>query len=173
MSDEAKDNRGRLWNEAHDQLKISMQKEIGIMREILGNMHQEELSLLLNDKGSWNHVMQERSQLIERLSYLRAERLEATKKIEDMVDIKDKTKEIPLESILPTQDENSCEILSLRDQLMALMERINFQGCRNEILFHQVEHQPDIPYNPQYNQNQPAPAKSKKKASIATYNFKL
>lgn len=166
-------NKGRIWNETHDQLKVAMQKEIGIMREILGNMHQEEMSLLINDRASWNHVMQERSHLIERLSYLRVERLEATKKIEEMISPNDKTKKITLEDMLPTEDENSCEILSLRDQLMALMERINFQSCHNEALYHQVEHHLDLSYHPQYNQIQAASPKAKKKSSIATYNFKL
>lgn len=164
---------GKIWNEARDQLKISMQKEISMMRELLANMHQEELSLLMNDRGSWNNVMQQRSQLIERLSYLRVERLEATKKIEDMVCAKDKAKEITLEEILPADDENSCEILSLRDQLFALMEKMNFQQCRNELLNHQAEHLADLP--PQYGSPNPLPSSApnpKKKASIATYNFK-
>ena len=101
----APENKADSGVKAHDQLKISMQREIGIMREILANMHQEEHSLLMSDRGSWNHVMQERSVLIERLSYFRVERLEATKKIEEMVAPNDKTKTITLEEMLPSEDE--------------------------------------------------------------------
>jgi hypothetical protein len=166
------ESRGRQWDEAHDQLKVSMQKEIGIMREILANMHSEELSLMLNDRGSWNYVMQERAQLIDRLSHFRMERIEATKKIKEMVCLNDAHKQASVEDLLPTQEENSCEILSLRDQMMALMERINFQNCRNEVLFFQVEHQLDLPHHPSGHPMQQQQAKSQKKASIATYNFK-
>ena len=33
------------WDETHSQLRESMQKEISAMREILANMHEEELFL--------------------------------------------------------------------------------------------------------------------------------
>lgn len=158
------------WTDAHDKLKICMQKEVSMMREILANMHREEHSLLMSDRNFWTQVMQERSELIERLCYLRVERLDLTKSIEKMVCLSDKTTHATLEQILPTEDENSCEILSLRDQMLALMERMNFQNCRNEILFEQFEHGIEHPFY-----YQPIPAeiqKPKRKASIATYNFK-
>lgn len=163
--------KGKEWDEAHIKLKISMQKEIGIMREILANMHSEELSLMLNDRGSWNYVMQERAQLVERLSYFRVARLEATKKIRELVHGQDPNSPATVDELLPAQEENSCEILSLRDQMMALMEKINFQNCRNEALFYQVEHQLDLPHHPPLHPVH-AQAKPVKKASIATYNFK-
>jgi len=160
------------WIEAHEQLKISMQKEISIMREILANMHQEELSLLLNDRGSWTQVLQDRFPMIERLSDLRKQRMDATQKIEAIAKL-DSITTPTLEQILPTEDESSCEILSLRDQLMALVEKINFQNNRNTTLFQQVEHQFDVPY---HSSHRPIPnmssQRARKKASVATYNFK-
>jgi len=162
----------KTWNEAHDHLKFIMQKEIHIMREILANMHQEELCLLLNDKGSWNQVMQQRSVLIERLSTLRAERISTTEEIEHMASAKTKNKSLSLEQILPTDDENTCEILSLRDQLMALIERMNTQNCRNEYLFHHVEHLPPLSLSSEPLFPQSVPERQKRKAAIATYHLK-
>ncbi|MGE5195771.1 MAG: hypothetical protein ACM3JI_00395 [Anaerolineae bacterium] len=113
-----------LWDEAHEGLKMAMQKEIGIMREVLANMHQEELALLMSDKDGWNQVMQQRGSLIERLGILRLERQEAAKKIENLLSSSKKLE--------------SCEIFSLRDQLLAIVERMNRQNNRNEMLFNQL-----------------------------------
>lgn len=162
----------KTWIEAHDHLKALMQKEIHIMREILANMHQEELCLLLNDKGSWNQVMQERSTLIERLSSLRSDRITMTEKIEHMASLKTDTKSPSLEQILPAEDDATCEILSLRDQLMALIERMNTQNSRNEYLFHHVEYMPplSLPSEPVFPSK--AAERPKRKAAIATYHIK-
>ena len=160
-----------LWIEAHDQLKLSMQKEISLMREILANMHQEELSLLVNDKGSWNKVMQERAQMIERLSDLRSQRVSVTQKIEKMVAPHHEGHPLTLDQILPSTEEISCEILSLRDQLMALIERMNLQNCRNEHLFYHVEH---LPPGSQglHHSLPPSPERPKRKATVTTYQIK-
>lgn len=159
------------WDRAHDILKSTLQKEVHLMREILANMHEEELSLLLNDKGSWNQVMQHRFGLIERLSTLRIERMEATQRIEDLAQPDSNTKRpLSLEEILPVDEVISCEILSLRDQVLALIERMNKQNSRNEHLFKYAEywHQ-----NPHMYARGPVPEeRAKRKAAVATYQIK-
>lgn len=146
------------WIETHTQLQQSMKKEIEAMREILANMHQEELSLLLNDRKTWTQVMEQRAGLITLLSDLRDLRLRATEKLEELAFPQGKPQEVVLEQLLPPEDENSCETLFLRDQMMALIDRMNLQSNRNELLANLSEsHQRQI---------QPKPKKGK--ISIAT-----
>jgi flagellar FlgN protein len=130
-----------LWKEARDELKMIMKKEVSMMREILANMHQEELTLLLGDQGGWNTVVEQRSELIERLGNLRQARMQTTQKLEELVPASKKEKKEPLEQLLALDDEAYSEILLLRDQISALLERINFQNARNQTLFLQFEHQ--------------------------------
>lgn len=120
-----------IWNEMHEKLQQSMKKEIETMREILSNMHQEETLLQSKDKNSWNKIMEERATLILRLSNLREERLQAAEKLETLSGSPDDT---PLEELLSPQDEKGCETLSLRDQMVALVERLNLQSNRIEML---------------------------------------
>ena len=42
------------WNETHLQLQDAMKKEIETMREILGNMKEEEHFLVHKDKAAWH-----------------------------------------------------------------------------------------------------------------------
>ena len=96
-------------------------------------------------------MMEERNQLIEKLQEIRQDRLVAMEKLEMLTH----RSNVPLEELLPTRDTNSWEILSLRDQMVTLFERMNLQTTRNEMLVHLLQ------------TPQPAP-QSKKKISIAT-----
>lgn len=122
------------WGEAHDNLKDSMQKEIRVMREILANMHQEEMSLVRHDTFAWNQIMQDRFSMIQKLSTFREERLLATHKLEVLAQQQLDGKKATIEQILPPHQEESCEILLLLDQILALTERMNRQQSRNETL---------------------------------------
>lgn len=110
------------------------------MRDLLANLHQEELSLMMHDRASWNKVMEERAHIMEYLSSWRTMRMEALTKLSKYF-----KQEPVLEELLPSQDENSCEVLSLRDQIVALMERMNNQNLRNQALYKQVEKNLTIP----------------------------
>ena len=93
------------WQTLHDALRDVLQKEIHLTRELLSNMHQEEVSLMLHDGGSLNLIMQQRSYLLEKLSYLRLYRIETTQKIEKIVG---KAHQQPsLDEILPPNEEIS------------------------------------------------------------------
>lgn len=111
----------------HAQLEISMKQEIGAMREMLANMRQEEVCLLAGDQEAWNKIMMERSSLLERLYELRSVRVIATEQLENWA----KAEAIPIENIFCTDDASSCEILSMREQLTALIEKMNQQNVRN------------------------------------------
>lgn len=152
------------WHALHDTLREDLQKEIHLTRELLSNMHQEEVSLMLHDTGSLNLVLQQRSLVLEKLSSLRLHRLEVTGKIEK---IAGQVRENPsLDEILPPHEEISTEILSLSDQLVALTERMNRQHHQNQRL---AEYGDRAPYPLLQAAAEP---RAKKKASVATYQIK-
>lgn len=115
------------WKVFHERLQASMKQEIGAMREMLANMRQEEASLLAGDKTAWNNIMIARSSLLARLYELRSQRFQATELLESMA----KDTEISFEYLLCLDDEDGCEILSMREQLTALVEKMNQQNIRN------------------------------------------
>ncbi|MCI0382319.1 MAG: hypothetical protein L0207_04635 [Chlamydiae bacterium] len=157
------------WNEAHEQLKSFMQREINMMREILANMHQEELSLLMNDKDGWQKVMENRSDMIIQLSTLRNQREMAKDALHQIMVQGAEGKKLHFEELLKRIEEGG-ELLSLLDQILALVERINLQNCRNESLFHQAKTQEKLPlhcpYPPPYLKES---KKVQRKTSLATY----
>ncbi len=153
------------WNKLHVELKNTMQKEISLMRELLANLQQEELSQMLQDQGTYNQLMGQRFDMIERLGSLRIIRNEATKQIMLILEKEKKTSEI--EQILPDNEEISCEILSLRDQLMALTEKMNRQQSRNQHLNAHPEYLHSL-----HRQAEVQQVRAKKKAMVATYHIK-
>ncbi len=155
----------QAWNEAQDKLKVSLQKEIHIMREILANMHQEELSLMLHDKSGWNRVMEERALMVKRLGGLRTDRMQATLALQSLAGSDKKKEEPKLEQLLAQDEASCCEILSLRDQLTALTERMNSQNTRNQNLYHQVQYRLGPPPAPH---PQRVPQAAKRKISVTT-----
>jgi hypothetical protein len=119
---------------------------------------------MLHDTGGLEQVLQQRSQMLEKLSSLRLHRQETTAKIEKIISANHKAPS--LDEILPPDDEISTEILSLSDQLMALTERMNRQQSQNQRL---VDHPDHSHYLPIQSSLQTRP---KRKASIATYQIK-
>src|SRR5579871_2884787 len=145
------------WQALHVSLRDALQREIYLTRELLSNMHQEEVSLMLNDAGSLHQILQQRSEMLEKLSALRLHRQETTDKIEKIASANHKHPS--LEEIIPTTDEMSTEILSLTDQLMALTEKIHRQYTQNQRLTEHPDHYPI---------KQPSPeTRAKRKASLA------
>jgi hypothetical protein len=97
-----------------ESLQSSLKQEIGAMREMLANMHQEELTLIAHDRKAWMQVMMDRVGLLARLSELRSIRLKCTQELEHLTSLTDL----------------DCEILSMRDQLASLIEKMNQQQHR-------------------------------------------
>jgi flagellar biosynthesis/type III secretory pathway chaperone len=118
------------WKVFHERLQASMKQEIGAMREMLANMRQEEVCLLAGDKTAWNNLMIERSSLLARLYELRSQRFQATELLESIA----KDTEISFEHLLCLDDEDGCEIFTMREQLTALVEKMNQQNLRNSSL---------------------------------------
>jgi hypothetical protein len=143
------------WTEHHTELQNLMKKEVDTMRELLGNLRQEEMLILQKETAYSNQLMEERGRLIHQLSDLRQNRISTTATLEALTH---SHANVPLEELLPPDHENSWELLALRDQMFALLDRMNLQCSRNEMLTQLARHQ---------TAPQPQPEK-KAKISIAT-----
>lgn len=150
------------WQMLHGALRDDLQKEISLTRELLSNLHQEEVSLMLHDPGSLSQVLQMRHPMLESLSSLRLHRRITTEKIEKIV--ASRNKRPSLEEILPPGELISMEIFSLSDQLMALTERLNRQHAHNQRLTTCADYlrYPQLQLNSQ--------ERPKRKASVTTIN---
>ena len=142
-------------NKLCEELKVTLQKEISLMRDVLANMYQEELALLMRDKRSWEEVIAARALILEKVTYFRTLREEATHKL------------TPLGSHF--QPLNNCEISVMSDQLLALMGKMNSQNIRNENLYSQIGQQLGTIVVKQDSYLGPQSLPAKKKSSIATY----
>lgn len=138
-------------------LKSTMQQELLLTRELLGNLHQEEQSLIVQDSATWNQVMQERACVIEKLKNIRLARLETSTQIVKSLHL---NTESLTENALPLDLESCCEILHLSDQLIALTERMNLQQNRNHHL---------MTHTSRFSIMQPLQTPKKAKVTVATY----
>jgi len=132
------------WTKAEESLKQSMEKEIKLMREILSNMIQEELSLHNQNKPLWEELMQSRFHLIEQVKIFRQDRMDATSKLLSLSDEK------TFEKILSDGEEIACEVVFLLDQLISLSEKINTQNTRTQTLSNESQHFIAIPLSISY-----------------------
>ena len=101
-----------------------MQKEVYLMRELLSNMHQEEVSLMLQDKRCFQEILDTRSTLLEKLGRVRRDKQGLLHALE---------KSSPYLS-------HSIEILSLYDQISTLSEKIHRQFFTNRHLTKHPDH---------------------------------
>ncbi len=124
------------WEETHELLQESMKKEIATMREILGNMREEEQSLLVKDSRYVDLLMEKRDELVTYLGKLRLERVAFMEKLSFL--FADQTNE----DTSPMTDIQKCETLLLCDQITALAEKIHLQNRSNFFLSQHLSSQP-------------------------------
>lgn len=146
-----------LWNEIHKTFQEAMKKEIETMREILANLHQEELSLVLNDKITLDRVMKERTVLVNKLELFKKNRIEALLKLKALYPSAENKDSDSLKEMICPANEECCETLFLRDQHTAIFERIHLQSSRNKLLLNLVQSMEKKETNP-----------NKKKKSVTT-----
>ncbi len=139
------------WTETHNYLQLIMKRELETLRQLLENMNLEEQFIVRKEKQYWNAMMEERNQLHQQLQIIRKDRIAATEKLEAIAHQENAS----LEELLPVQDTNSWEILLLRDQTATLLDRINLQTSRNEMLVQLIRTPTPLP-------------QSKKKIGLAT-----
>ncbi len=157
------------WGLPFEQLKILLQQEVALMREILANFHQEEFSLLMHEKETWAKVLEQRSDMVVTLIGLRRERTRITQVLQELAKEKLKKTAITFQELFSQEDVVSGEILSLLDQIFALVQKLNQQNCRNEFLFHEVRNANELPLHCPFPQPLPSPQTKRNKTTVATY----
>lgn len=108
-------NYSSISEENYQKIKNWMEKEIGLMRELLSNFLEEELALVMWDEINWNKVISERMELIRRLKMLRQDPAFA------------KAPKIDLDEYF--------DLDLLHEQMTALTEKMALQNLRNKKLF--------------------------------------
>ncbi|MEN9344027.1 MAG: hypothetical protein RLZZ453_814 [Chlamydiota bacterium] len=106
------------WKELQNCIEKEMEKEVYLMRELLSNMHQEEVSLMLQDKAALAATLDKRSSLLETLGSLRKNKQTMIK------DLHGATPYFP----------SSIEMDTLYEQLNVLSEKIHRQFTTNRKL---------------------------------------
>lgn len=149
------------WGPTHDQLRDSMQKEVAVLRELLANLFQEEIFLSQKDPKGIFLIQEDRAHLLKSLSALRKERLTLTKKIQTLLLKGRSGKKLDLEHLLPPGNENTSQVISLREQMRALFEKMHDQKERNLFLHRQRAYPQECPCQ-----------QTKKKSAIATFEEK-
>ena len=146
-----------------------MKTEITVMREVLANMYQEELALIMLDKSSLHQTLQERFPLIQRLSFLRTERMAVTEAIKH-ISLSPLQQE-HTNGIFPVMEDLGCEIDYLSEQMLALIKSMNFQNTKNDTLTKQYELYTNYPSRISHLMPWHAPENKtvKQKVCIATY----
>ena len=152
----------REWSPTHDQLRDAMQKEISVLRELLANLFQEEIFLSQKDTKGIFLIQEDRSNLLKTLSVLRKQRLVLTKHLKELLTSTRSGKKLDFEHLLPPEHENTSQVLSLRDQMRSLFEKMNTQKVRNHFLHHEWA----------YLKERPLLKPKKKKSAIATFEQK-
>lgn len=120
------------WIRAHESLKETMVKEIGLMREMLSNLYLEETVLLGKDRQAWSSLMQERGHMIAELKKFRLGRDLAVKTLSEL-SLEEEIDESTLATLLGNE-QDLCEISFMLDQLVALTDKVNQQNSRNHAL---------------------------------------
>ena len=123
------------WTEEHGALQAIMRKEFTTMQKLLTNIRLEEQFILKKETQYWKQLMAERLYIQQELVNIHKDRMAAMEKLLLLA----KAPYAALEALLPPQDANSWEILSMRDQMATLQDRIYLQVGRNEVLARTVK----------------------------------
>ncbi len=118
-------------------LKEVMSREIRILRELLGSMYEEQQSHLTNNIEVLKTLLKDRERLLSAMAKEREDRLQLIAHLYKLLKGKELEKNDEHESLdILTEyaSAESCEILMLRDQMLALLEQMTEQGNRNNYL---------------------------------------
>lgn len=122
----------------YKQLKDGMDREVRVMRELLGNMREEQDALLVSNPANLKRIMQEREPLMTMLLDCRTKRLNTLQTIAHTQGI-DANADYSLtpeafETLCQDAHDDGCTILNLREQIVALLTQVKKQSARNNYL---------------------------------------
>jgi len=115
-------------------LRDVLARETTILRELLGNMHEEQEAILRGDTEMLKAVMAGREPLMVTLFECRTKRLRAIQSLPFARALDGNLSEDVVDSLAEDGCPTSCEILSLRDQILAIIEKVKMQNERNRYL---------------------------------------
>jgi hypothetical protein len=119
---------GRPVAEVQEEVILLLKREVVLMREILSSLYEEEKALLEKNPKALQEVMLERDQPLQDLKDIREE---ISQKMRDLLfSLKFKTHlndSISLIGFLEKNGFETCEIMILADQIVALIEKMNKQ----------------------------------------------
>lgn len=119
-------------------LKEVMESEVRILRELLGSMYEEQQAHLTNNAESLRTLLSARERLLVEMSELRDNRLSLVSQLHQQLRGDDATcnpdEPEALNLLTEFASTDACEILSLRDQMLALLDQMTEQGNRNNYL---------------------------------------
>ncbi|SCA62598.1 hypothetical protein SCG7109_AB_00550 [Chlamydiales bacterium SCGC AG-110-M15] len=126
-------------SEQQGDLKHYMQREVEVLRDILGSIQQERQCILMNDTEALKSITSQRDQQIERLAEVRELRIVSVKNLAQSMGLKVSANEKygspeELSQLLNDESSDSCEILSLRDTTIVLLNKINDHTASNNYL---------------------------------------
>ena len=126
-----------------EEIILLMKQEIAIMRDILSSMQEEQEALLHNDTVRLKKVMEKQAPLVDQMMPIRQQRLERLKivaeskgfPVENVEEVSIETQqELTTSSIWECIGPEWVSVLSLRDQLVALLEALRDQAQKNNYL---------------------------------------
>jgi len=115
-----------MENTSIEQFIDSLKQEAAMLREILANLSLEEMVLIKSDREAWLRLKEEISQLYLHLDIARDMRRKAASRAFPG--------QLEPEKAVPTEEAYRCEISFWQEQLAALMEKLQSQTLRNELL---------------------------------------
>jgi hypothetical protein len=119
-----------------------MSREVALSREILATMYEEEGALLAHDDPALQQIMSKRDLPLQELMKIREERIDSVKQLSQTIIQKDggngqlvgASEELRASALIDAAGEQSCEVLVLCDQLIALIQKMNAQNTSNNQL---------------------------------------
>lgn len=115
-------------------LRDALAREASVLRELLDNMHEEQEAILRGDAETLKLVMTHREPLMAALFECRTKRLRAIQNMPFARSLDGNLSDEMVETLATDGCPTSCEILSLRDEILAIIERVKMQNERNRYL---------------------------------------
>ena len=122
--------------ELKDSLAVLMQREMGVMREVLSNLLAEQDALIGNHTEAVKVVLSQRDELTHTLTEVRRHRLEKQKELARLHAEGKDSISVDFYDYLDPTDSNNITLFSVREQMHSVVEKIDAQNKRNQYLLH-------------------------------------
>lgn len=117
-------------------LTTTMASLVNVLRELLANMEAEQHAILIQDAPAFQVIMSNRSPLLDSMQICRQAMVSEIGKLQllhpEVVDIVSERDR--LMNLAQLAGEENFELLTLRDQILALTEQMDKQNLRNNFL---------------------------------------